>query len=110
MIVLNFMIIAHHPLESNDNFGSLGHFAEVWSCAWSPLGQPLSPQHFVTCSEDQQVRVWSLNIETSAAQLDNSLPNAQTESQDCLRHDESNQLTDEDKPVSSPVFVLTGHR
>ena len=105
------MVPAHHPLESNENFGSLGHFAEVWSSAWSPLGHPLSPQHFVTCSEDQQVRVWSLNIETSAAQIDNTLhsPQAeQTKDESCDRSME--QHMDEEKPVSSPVFVLTGHR
>ncbi|XP_075248877.1 uncharacterized protein LOC142341647 isoform X2 [Convolutriloba macropyga] len=111
--------LAHHPIESNDSFGSLGHFAEVWSCAWTPIGDEglsILPNHFLTCSEDQQVRVWSLNWEVEAAKRWSESGDGGSDVDDGERRNRSEDVVhsidaeDEEKPVSCPVYVLTGHR
>ena len=114
-----YKISAHHPIESNDSFGSLGHFAEVWSCAWTPIGDEglsILPNHFLTCSEDQQVRVWSLNWEVEAAKRWSESGDGGSDVDGGERRNRSEDVVhsideeDEEKPVSCPVYVLTGHR
>ena len=46
--------LAHDKQESDEKFGSLGLFSEVWSITWSPCGRFLA-----SGSEDQSVKVWN---------------------------------------------------
>ena len=53
-------IKAHKPPKGpqNPKFGSLIHFAEIWSLAWSPNNSLIA-----TSSEDQTTQIWDLNGE-----------------------------------------------
>ena len=46
-------VMAHERQESDEKFGSLGLFSEIWSITWSPNGE-----FFATGSEDQSIKVW----------------------------------------------------
>ena len=46
-------VMAHERQESDEKFGSLGLFSEIWSLTWSPNGE-----FFATGSEDQTIKVW----------------------------------------------------
>jgi WD40 repeat protein len=52
-------VLAHPPASgdspSDERFGSLQHFAEIWSVCMSPSGCFVA-----TCSEDQSTRLWCL--------------------------------------------------
>jgi len=44
----------HHPTVATERFSTMGKFAEIWSCQFSPY----STKSIVTCSEDQTAQVW----------------------------------------------------
>lgn len=56
--------LAHETQESDERFGSLGLFSEVWSITWSPCGNFLA-----SASEDQSVRIWNTHTYAIAAVL-----------------------------------------
>jgi WD40 repeat protein len=54
---IKLAIVAHKPIKENtDNrFGSIAKYSEVWSLAWSPCNQFVA-----TCSEDQTTCIWNM--------------------------------------------------
>lgn len=57
VIKIKLGIVAHKPIKENtDNrFGSIAKYSEVWSLAWSPCNQFVA-----TCSEDQTTCIWNM--------------------------------------------------
>lgn len=56
-VTRKWSLLAHLPSQGPQDmsFGTLQHYAEVWSLCWSPDGQ-----YFASSSEDQSICIWDL--------------------------------------------------